>query len=184
MGFLPYLAFNGTSSAMATASIPFTAAQATAFVGVNNLGAGAGGFGVIFETGPNVSATAQSFDMFTTATTDFNSAASGTAAAQYLNDAVVSTLGATVLTTSYDVSVNSASTVVPRRNGASMSGTNTPGSFTTGTFGSNVLNIGARATPTFQSNMNLYGLIVRGASSTAAEIASTEAWMTARTGAF
>lgn len=179
-----WLAFNGTTNSMQTQAISFTGAQATAFAGVDISGAGNAGFGMIFETGPNVSSTAQSFDMFTGATTDFYSAASGTAAAQYANQATTTTTGKSVLATSYDVSVSSASTIVPRRNGAALSGANTPGSFTTGTFGTNILTIGARSTPTFQMPMNLYSLIIRGASSNAAQISSTEQWINQRMGAY
>lgn len=54
----------------------------------------------------------------------------------------------------------------------------------TGNYGNLPLYIGRRGGTAFQFNGRLYGLIVRGAKSTDVEIAQTEAWMNAKTGAY
>ena len=51
-------------------------------------------------------------------------------------------------------------------------------------YANDILYIGARGGLSSFFNGNLYSLIVRGASSTAAEIASTEAWVNGKTGAY
>jgi len=52
----------------------------------------------------------------------------------------------------------------------------------TGNFGNYALNIGARGQTSLFFNGNLYGLIIPGKLASAAEIASTEAYMAAKTG--
>ena len=89
-----------------------------------------------------------------------------------------------VVTSTADLTQVTATTSLALRiNGAAaaVTGIGTPGGV--GTFANAALSIGAFNGANFL-NGNLYGLIVRGASSTAAEIASTESWMNARTGAF
>jgi hypothetical protein len=54
----------------------------------------------------------------------------------------------------------------------------------TGNYGSGPLYIGRRDGGTLHFNGNLYSLIVRGAQSTSAQIAATEAWVNAKTGAY
>lgn len=68
------------------------------------------------------------------------------------------------------------------RNGAK--GTDGTADKGAGNFGNYPLYIGARAGTSFFFNGRIYGLIVRGAASTAQQISNAEAWMNARTGAY
>jgi hypothetical protein len=183
VGFLPYLAFNGTSSAMATASIPFTGAQATMFVGLTANTT----FGIVAETSnTGVGSNAGSLNLLVSAANQWQNNTSGGTIAQFINQSnVANILLPNVVTAAFDISVNGANTATLRDNAALIAGSQTPGTFATGTWTSQPLNIGARNNAaSLWSNMNLYGLIVRGASSTAAEIASTESWMNGKTGAY
>lgn len=90
-----------------------------------------------------------------------------------------------VVTSQHDLSLTAATGAVALRvNGLSkelaVSGTSTGG----GNFGNNFLRIGEGAHIRFPFNGHLYSLIVRGAQSTAQQIASAEAWVNQRTGAY
>ena len=68
-----------------------------------------------------------------------------------------------------------------RNNSAQVDLTDSQG---TGTFGNYPLYIGIRGGSSFYYNGRLYGLIVRGAQSTPAEITASEIWMNQRTRAY
>lgn len=69
-------------------------------------------------------------------------------------------------------------------NGASVSATWDTGNAGTGNFANASLCLGLRNSSILPYNGRLYSLIVRGAQSTAAQIASTEAWLNAKTKAY
>lgn len=54
----------------------------------------------------------------------------------------------------------------------------------TGNYGNYTLYIGRRNLVSFPFNGRLYGLIIRGATSDTTQIASTEAWVNSKTGAY
>ena len=74
--------------------------------------------------------------------------------------------------------------MIPRLNGTVISG----GDLTwtgsanagTGNFGNHALYIGSRAGTTFFFKGFMYGMVIRGATSTAPQVTATEAWVTAR----
>jgi len=184
VGFLPYLAFNGTSSAMATGSIDFsTTDKITAWAGVNKQ---TDGLQIIAET--SAGSGNGRFYISNQASGKYEFALTGTTTAGF--DASTFTAPVTnVLSCLFDIAGAAVATeVFPRVNAAipTLVGVGVADAGT-GNFLANALNIGARsaaATPSLFLNGNLYGLIVRGASSTAAEITSTENWLNGKTGAY
>jgi hypothetical protein len=180
VGFLPYLAFNGTSSAMATASIAFTAAQMSVFAGVTKP-ADTPINGTVVELSVAGDINAGGFIL--------RIATGGVANYGWFARSASNTDAPTIAVAAPDTSVLtfqtdlSAPTDNWRRNGGSL-GTNAA-PVGGGTFGNYPLFLGSRNNSTsLWANVNLYSLIVRGASSTAAEIASTEGWVNSRTGAY
>jgi hypothetical protein len=178
-GFLPYLAFDGTDDAMSTAAIDFSGTdKMTVFAGVRKLSDAALSILTEFGTGSGP-------------TGEFNVRAPGSAGATYGAESAGTTYRAVTTTTiyaapitnvlraSYDISgplvaisVNGASAV---QNTASQG---------TGNYGNYSLFIGSRNNGSLFFNGRIYSLIVRGAASSASEIAATEAWVNARTGAY
>ena len=90
-----------------------------------------------------------------------------------------------MISVSYDIAGAAlADEVKPRFNGV-LNQTNPSGANCgTGNFGTWPLYVGARSGPANMFNGRLYSLIVRGAASSVTEIADTELWVNARTGAF
>lgn len=92
-----------------------------------------------------------------------------------------------VLTAAFDISQAGYVGIGPLRvNGVAAATTASGAGVTsTGNFGNQVMCIGAaNAGATFPLTGRIYGLIVRGAASTAAQIASGEAWVNGKTGAY
>jgi hypothetical protein len=180
VGFLPYLAFNGTSSAMATAAIDFSATnKATVFSGLTKLSDAAAAVAAEFT---NTSLNVGSFYLGTpifAAQASYTASIRGSIGTSTATSALSYAAPITnVVTGTYDLATPQAGV---RVNGGSAVTNNTQGG---GNFANDILYVGARAGTSLFFNGNIYSLIVRGASSTAAEIASTETWVNARTGAY
>lgn len=77
---------------------------------------------------------------------------------------------------------NYLTAVVSRINGVQVSGAANSSASSTGNYGNHSLFLFRRNGATNQFNGHFYGLIIRGASSTADQIANTERWMAAKTG--
>jgi hypothetical protein len=175
---LYYLAFNGTSSALSTASVNFTATdKMTAWSGVRKLSDAAAA--ILVELSVSSSANAGSFAILApnSAISNFAARAGGTVS--------VSTNSTSVAPETMVLGVVdniSGPELTIRKNGIGVgTAVTTQG---TGTFGNYPLYIGARAGTSLFLNGNLYSLVMRGASSTAAQLASGEAYANSKTGAF
>ena len=181
-GFLPYLEFNGTSSRLATASIDFsTTAQATAFSGFNKQSDAA--TGAVFTSGSYGAAGTFGLAAPNGAAANIAGGLNG-ATAGFFSAAITYTSPITLVATiSYDLAAAINANIVTRVNGSNVS-TAATGAMGGGNLTAGVINIGDYQTGVNFFNGNIYSLIVRGASSTAAEIAATESWVNARTGAY
>lgn len=180
-----FLLFNGTNSAMFSSAVDFTGtSKMTVVMGIGKLDANPGMF---LELSAAVNLNLGSFFVFTNNSTlnnidvSMRGATGGTATRSYADGTppIVSVL-----------SINMDSTVTPiesaidtRRNAVSVGNTGSTSS-STGAFGNYPLFLGARNGNNFFVNGRMYGLIVRGAASTAAQIIGTETFMNGRTGAY
>jgi hypothetical protein len=179
-GFLPYLQADGTDDGMSTSAIDFSATdKMTVFAGIRKLSDTLRG--IVVELSTN--AAAGSFSIQAPNPSGANAITINYAGATTPRDVAASGVVApitSVVTGSIDLG---APLVVGRLNGVQFA-TNS-GSTGGGNFGSTYpLFIGARNNASLFFNGRLYSLIVRGAASSASEIAATEAWVNARTGAY
>lgn len=177
-GFPLYLKFNGTNSSMATNSINFTAtAKVTAWAGVRKLSDAARN--MIVEL---TNALSQSFSLQAqrTAGDQYDYVSGGT------SDAVASvTSGYAAPITNVLTGVSSITTDVCllRINGGQVaSSTTDQGSSTS--YANAPLYIGARGGTSLYFNGQLYSLIVRGATSTSAQMTAAETWVNTKTRAY
>lgn len=182
-----YLAFDGVDDFMVTPSIDFTATdEMTVFAGVRKLSDAA--VGVLAELSANYSANAGAFALLaplSPTAAEFAFAVSGDAVnTGYRATGYAAPITAT-LTGIFDLAgATRATEVMPYVSGV------TPGALTAlgsasagaGSFGNYPLYIGRRAGATLPFNGHLYGLIVRGKLSTAAEIAAAESYIATKTG--
>ena len=177
-GFLPFLVFDGSDDAMSTSAINFSGTdKMTVFAGVRKLSDAASG--VLAELG--VGGSNGSFLLAVPlGSVEYQFRSQGTAQGNATADnAAYAAPHTAVLTGQGDISGDS---VTIRVNGTAGSpGTADQG---TGNYGNLAFNIGARGGSSVFFNGRLTSLIVRGAASSAAEIAATEAYINARTGAY
>lgn len=170
-----YVAFNGTSSGGATAAINFSATdKMTVHAGLHKASDAARGIFLELATlGPgtfNMSAPDPGLGNFAFGHVGANSS--------FFSQVASAAAPATrVLTGTSDLAT---STLILRMNGVPSGQVTQPTGG--GNFTANVLNIGRRGGGTLFFNGRLYGLIVRGAASSAQQIASAERWMASRTG--
>jgi hypothetical protein len=182
-GGLSWLAFDGVGDAMATAAIDFTGTDKMSVFAAIYKPSDSSQQTLICEL-TDSSINAGAFSLFTgdatpsrrfAWSTAFPQAFIGTANFAGAVTAVQSVLfdraGATTLTQ-----------IFPRVNGAMPTITEVVNADTGGSFAHDVLNIGSRNGASFVFNGNMYGLIVRGAASTAAEVASTETYLATKSG--
>jgi len=178
-----YLSFDGTDDGMATPSINFTGTdKMTVWAGVRKLSDAATGMLCELSTSVTNSGTfnisapygaAASYGFESTGTTSGFSTTKATTFAQPISN---------VLSCSYNIASSVAATQrVVRVNGAAPTRTDTS-TPTTGSFGNYPLFIGRRGGTTAPFNGRLYGLIVRGAQSTATQIAQTERYLNGQMG--
>lgn len=177
-----YLSFNGTNSSMAAGNINFTATdKMTLFAGVTKT---SNVSQIIAELSNNFNVNNGTFYLVTGSDahgSGFSSASRGDAAASASQQAykTFAPLGNTVLASTHDI-IGDLSTL--RVNGiAAINGTGDKG---LGNFGTYPLYIGGRNGSGSFFAGNIYGLIVRGALSTAAEIIQAETYTNSKTGAY
>ena len=181
-GFLPYLYFV-TDDSFGTNSINFTATdKMSVCAGVTKLSDAA--IGVLVELSTSSSSNLGTFGVF----------APGSVAAEYTFQCSGSSLAArrattytspttNVLFVAFDNAQSTTDTeIVPRINGATPTLTNIIGPAGTGNFTNTALYIGRRNNATLPFNGNFYQLVVVGKTLSAAELASTEAYVATKTG--
>lgn len=184
-GFPLYLAFDGVDDWMQTNSIDFTGTDKISVVaGVRKLSDAAGGIlvelsttasnpGMFYLTAPENINTLGNYGAFSR-----GSVSPGVAG--LAKSAIILAPVTSVVSCSYDISGDLTSI---RVNGSS-SGTNGTGDQGTGNYGNYQLYIGRRGGTTLPFNGRFYGLIVRGAQSTAQQITAAENWINSKTKAY
>lgn len=173
-----YLNFDGTDDGMATPSIDFTGTdKVTVVAGVRKNSAA--NYGCLAELSANASSNVGTFALWSPYELEkyrFDSRYSSTGLA--LSGAYAAPVS-NVITALGNISGDSS---VLRVNGAQAASSASDQG--TGNFGNYPLYIGRRAGTSAPFNGRLYGLIVRGAESTAAQIAQTEQYMNSKTRAY
>jgi hypothetical protein len=180
---LAWLAFDGVGDAMATAAIDFTGTdKMIVFSGVRKLDDSI--IGVLYELSDNTNSNdgtlwaIPGYSGFQTATGAFwNASGKGTVLQRVTTSDTFSAPQTVVQTHLVDIS---GDTVTLRINGT-QDAQNT-GDLGTGNFGNYPLFIGARSQASLYFKGNLYGLVIPGKMASAAEIASTEAYLAAKSG--
>lgn len=173
---LKYLNFNGTSSAGSTSAIDFTGTDSMTVVCGIRKTADVGLPGIALE----LADAAGSFFLAaprTGGTGDFGARSRGTVLADATTAANYPAPFSAVATITADISSDALDF---RINGASVATAATDQG--AGNYGNHPLYIGGRAATSLFTAMRLYGLIVRGAASTAGQIADAERYMARLTG--
>jgi len=174
---LHWLAFDGVDDAMATAAIDFTGTDAiTQFAGLRSLAAVNQ---IVAELSANAGGNNGTFQL-AKVSTKWQAFSRGTIG-RSIQTAIETTLSTRVVTQLADISqpfvaLRIDGVVAIRIDGVDAADQGT------GNYGNYVLNIGARDQASIFFNGNIYGLIIPGKLASAAEIASTEAYMAAKTG--
>jgi hypothetical protein len=179
-GFLPYLAFDGTDDAMSTSAIDFSGTdKMTVFAGVRKLSDA--NRGMVVELSDNANNSFQINAPSAVAPLDnFAFASRGSVFPGFAQASGYAAPISGVLTGIGEISTD---TNILRVNGAQVA-TNTTDQGT-GNYGSTYpLFIGSRNNASLWFNGRLTSLIVRGAASSASEIAATESWVNGKTGAY
>jgi hypothetical protein len=181
-----YLEFDGIDDSLATAAINFTATdKMTVVAGVHKASDAA--VGAAFGTYINTS-TAGTFEIQAPRAVSSNYGfllRGDSANAQWSANGFVAPLP-NVLSCSLDIAgANLASEVVPRVNGATPTLVEvSAGPAGVGNFGNVPLNLGRRSGGVNPFNGRIYGLVIRGASTTDSQIVRAERWMNGKTGAY
>lgn len=178
-----FLLFDGLNDNLSTASINFTATdKVSVFAGVRKLSDSA--VAMVSELSANATAGTNNGAFFLAAprgggTADFGFRSLGTIAADATTAASYASPITAVLSGLGNISGDSS---ILRLNGAQVA--SSAADEGTGNYGNYPLYVGSRGGTTFFFNGRLYSLIVRGALSSSSEIASTEAWVNSKTGAY
>jgi hypothetical protein len=178
-GFLPYLALDGTDDSFGTNSIDFSATdKMSVCAGVTKLGVGT--FGFIAELSATISSNNGAFVLLGPNGTipDYAFASKGTINSETNIDGYESPI-TNVVSGLGDIS---GSTSKLRVNGAQVS--QNTASQGTGNYGNYPLYIGRRANSSNPFNGRIYQMIVCGKTLSASELASTEAFVNTKTGAY
>lgn len=179
VGFKPYLSFNGVNQWLQTNSIDFTYGDKM-FVSAGVRKLSDAPYASIVELSPSSDIINGTFQLAAQGATGNNAyriqdrgtnLGAGYSSFAYLPPTT------NVLLASMDMSASASINL--RVNG---SGTDIAGG--SGVFSSNPLYIGARAGSSYWFNGRQYGLILAGKQASASEIASTEAWLNQKTGAY
>jgi hypothetical protein len=183
VGFLPYLALDGTDDSFGTGSIDFTATdKMSVCAGVTKLSDAAAG--IIVELSANFNSNAGSY--FIAAPADvlipysFIGRGAGAANTNQTSQFGSSTFRAPdtcVLTATGDISGDA--NILRRNTVAAATGTFDQGA---GNYGNYPLYIGRRANATLPINGRIYQIVVCGKTLSASELASTEAYVATKTG--
>jgi hypothetical protein len=181
-----YLNFDGTNDFMVTGNLTFAATSVstiTATVGVQ-VDTGATGSRIVIELGTDTSISNGSF--YITAPSTAGDHSFGLRGDAFIT-AVVANVNPSddILTAQLNIGAATKELeLIPRLNGVVKSGAGITWSGDanagTGTFGTKAMYIGARAGTSLFFKGKFYGMVVRGATSSASEITNTEAWVTAR----
>jgi hypothetical protein len=176
VGFLPYLALDGTDDSMATGSISFTATdKMTVVAGITKL---TSADGIISELSADLSTNNGAFYLFSYSDTAYYFGSKGTIQVQVASSALAAPRTNT-LTGLGDISGDLVTLLV---NGAQVAqNTSNQG---TGNYGNYPLYIGRRGGSTLPFNGRIYQMIVCGKTLSASELASTEAYVNTKTGAY
>ena len=178
-GFPMYLKYDGVDDFMQTASVDFSATDAVSlYVGCREAAPSGNGMLIEFSTSTTVNTSSFYLYMFTDSKSYFGSY--GTLAAfQQVASAALSVPTTQVITGLADIS---SDYVEQRINGVSVgTNSNDQGS---GNFGNYALYFGGRAGTSLFFNGREYQTIIRGAASSAAEIAAAEAFVNLKTKAY
>jgi hypothetical protein len=189
-GFLPYLQFDGSDDAMSTSAIDFSGTEKmTVFAGVRKLV----GSGLITELSSATFSNAGAFGLSSAGwlasnPAKYGTSARGNASVNLDSETQASTFAppiSNVVTASYNIAgVTNADAISMRVNGSSTALNYNLGPLSGGNFGNHPLFIGARNNASAWFTGRIYSLIVRGAASSASEIAATESWVNGKTGAY
>jgi hypothetical protein len=189
-GFLPYLEFNGSTWSMSTSAIDFSATdKMTVFAGVRKLSDA--DYDTILEFSATTNSNAGSFALFAPDAGGagpynnytFISCGTGFNARKYTT--YVAPITNVLAASLSSVAANSADAIpLVNVNGSVNAGAQASTNASTGNYGNHSLFIGARNNASLWFTGRLYSLIVRGAASSAAEIAATESWVNGKTAAF
>lgn len=186
--FRPYLAFDGVDDSLSTAAINFTSTdKMTVFSGVTKSSDAADG--VLCELTVNTNTNAGGFNIVGPPAPGyyFQVGAIGNRVLGTGTSFMSAAPSSIVMTTAYDRSIASSTSQIQyriNRNGPTSAGLSLDGIGASGAFANAALFIGRRNNTSFPFNGRLYELIVRGAASSVTEIADTELWVNARTGAY
>ena len=180
---LSWLAFDGVGDGMATAAIDFTATdEMTVFTGVRKLSNAAEGH--ILEFSSNFDSNDSTFGIQApggiSAVADSAYVGISKGTVKSFTGIALSSFPAPISNVVSLLSDISADTITLRVNGTQVS--TSALNQGTGNYGNYPLYIGARASSSRFFKGNLYGLIIHGKAASADEIASTEAYMAAKTG--
>lgn len=174
VGFKPYLKFDGVDDFLQTNSIDFTSTDKMhVCAGVRKLANG----GMIFETSTDSSANNGAMWMYA-GTPSYEAAFRGT---------VFVNVTATGISPPRTDVLSSQGSITPANNVLRVNGTQAAQSTATqgtGNYGNYPLYIGRRGGTVLPFNGQLYGLVIRGAASTDAQIAATERYINSKTGAY
>jgi hypothetical protein len=179
-----YLNFDGTNDFMVTSTINFTGtAVMTASAGIQ-VDTGATGSRIVFELGTDTSANNGAF--YITAPSTAGDHSFGLRGTTFIAGVVANVDPSDdILTAQLNIGAATKELeLIPRLNGVVKSGAGITWSgganAGTGNFGNHALYIGARAGTSLFFKGKFYGMIIRGATSTAPQVTATEAWVTAR----
>jgi len=176
-GFLPYLAYDGTSSAMATSAIDFTGtSKMSVFAGLTKLSDAAQT--AVAELSATIATNNGSFLLTApnSAAANYNFSSKGTTQV----DNTVTTYASPNTSVISGLADISAPSNIIRVNGVQAG--SSASSQGTGNFGNYPLFIGSRNNASLRFNGRLYGMVVRGAAMSAAQIIPTERWLAGKTG--
>lgn len=170
-----YLSFDGVDDYLVTGNINFSATdKMTVFAGVRKLSEN----GLIAETSVDSGTNAGSFYLFTFTDKKYYFRSNGTVPQQVGSSAITPPITNTLT----GLGNISGDLVTLRVNGAQVAQSTADQG--TGNYGNYPLYIGRRGGTYLPFNGKLYGLVIRGAQSTAQQIASAEAWVNTKTGAY
>jgi hypothetical protein len=180
-GFPLYLRFDGSDDSFLTNSVDFTGTdKMTVWAGVRKLSDATVGIFVELSADTNINNGSWFLACFNATSRDYFSNARGTLT---LTNPGFFTPAPAPDTSVLAVTVNLGTDLITlQRN--TVAGTNSIGSLGGGNFGNYPLYIGRRNNATLPYNGRLYSLIIRGAQSTATQIAQTESYVNSKTRAF
>lgn len=180
VGFLRYLAFDGTDDSFSTSSINFTSTnKMLVCAGITKLSDAS--LAMLAETSTNSGGNNGAFGFrapYNAATADYGLLSNGTAAA----GATATSFVAPITNVVTGIANIAGPAVTLRVNATQVANVTT--SQGTGNYGNYPLYIGRRGNASFPFNGRMYQLIVCGKTLTSAELASTEAFVNTRTGAY